>query len=304
VRFDNYRANELSLDEIYRIAEHFEGLIWLDIGGGEPFLREDFPDICAKFNTKYISIPTNGFYPKLVYEAMKKIRGRTDAELVIAVSLDGFEKTNDEIRNKGCFSKSIETIKLLKTIEGIKIKVNTVLCKKNYDEIIAFMKFIKKLDIDFHPITFLRGKPFDPTYQSPSYDQLQTIKNDVFAIWGTYAYGIRTLEAKILRNYHRTIYETSVRIMKEKRQIPHCLAWKTHLVVYPEGDVAFCEMLEPIGNLRKTGIEEILTSEAAEKEKKRIRNQECYCYHNCNLLDNFFLNPLQYPKLLKGIWKK
>lgn len=294
---------ELTMDEIEKISNYLNKLIWLDISGGEPFLRKDLPEICARFNTKSISIPTNGFDPNLIYKTTKKIRERTKAEVHISVSIDGFKKTNDSIRDNGCFDKSIETLNLLKTIKGIKIKVNTVLCEENYDEIIDFMKFIKTFNIDFHSIIFLRGISRDLAFKCPSYKKLTKIKKDIFKIWGTYNYGFQTIEKKVLKSYQKYLYETSLKIIKEKRQIPRCLAGKQHLVIYSNGDIAFCEILKPFGNLRKKKLNSLLKSKAAEEQRKIIKNRKCYCYHNCNMLDNYFLNPIHYPKLLVGILK-
>lgn len=300
VDFTKNTEKELTVDEIEGIAKHLDELIWVDISGGEPFLRRDLPDICSKFNTKSLSIPTNGFNPELIYETTRKIRGGTDAEINIAVSIDGFEKTNDSIRNKGCFNRSIETLNLLKKIKGIRIKVNTVLCEKNYDELIDFMKFIKGFDVDFHSIILLRGTARDPLFKCPSYEKLARIRKEIFKVWCTYDYGFRTQERKFLLNYQRHMYDSSLKVIKEKRQTPRCLAGNQHLVVYSNGDVAFCEMLKPFGNLRKKNLNTLLKSREAQAQRKIIRNRICYCHHNCNMVDNYFLNPFHYPKLLIG----
>jgi len=52
VDFDNYQGKELTLKEIERISKYLGKLIWLDVGGGEPFLRDDLHDICALFDAK------------------------------------------------------------------------------------------------------------------------------------------------------------------------------------------------------------------------------------------------------------
>lgn len=298
--FENDKGSELTLEEIDGISEDVGKLIWLDISGGEPFLRKDIPDICAKFDTKLISIPTNGFDPTLIYETTKEIISKTNAQINIAISLDGFEKTNAIIRSEDSFKKAIKTLELLKTIRSISVKVNTVLCEKNYDEIIDFMKFIKQYNIEFHSIIFQRGGARFPDYECPSYDKLLKIKNDIFNIWETYNYGFKTIEGKILANYHKCMYETSLKIIKERRQVPPCLAGKRHLVIYANGDISFCETLAPFGNIREGDIGTVLSSTAAREQREFIQERKCYCHHNCNILDNFFLNPLQYPKLLTG----
>lgn len=303
LNFDNPDKNELTLPELEKIAFYLRKLLWLDITGGEPFLRRDLPDICAKFDTYSLTIPTNGFDPERISEMTQEIRRRTSAVMNIAVSVDGFEATHDEIRSKGSFRRAIETLKLLKQIKGINVRTITVLCERNYDEIIDFMKFIKTLDINFHSINFRRGSPTISKYSCPSVEKLEKIKENIFMIWKTYDYGFNTLESKILRNYQRLMYETSLRIIRERRQVPSCLAGKYHSVIWANGDFSFCEMLEPFGNIREEEIKLLLKSKKAEKVKRYIREMKCYCYHNCNMIDNFFLNPFYYPKLLRGIWK-
>lgn len=303
VDFDKYKGKEISLEEIKKTAKDIGKLIWLDISGGEPFLRKDLPEICACFDAKSISIPTNGFNPKLIYDTTKKIRKLVKCELNVSISVDGFDKTNSKIRNKGCFDKSIETIKLLKKIKGVRIKVNTVLCEYNYNEMVEFMRFVKDLDIDAHSIIFLRGSSRDPKFKLPPYDKLQKIKKEIFKIWNSYNFGFNSIEGKILTNYQKILYNTSLKVIKEKKQIPPCVAWKKHLVIYSEGDIAFCEMLPPFGNIRRKNLKEILKSESAKKQREMIKKKKCFCYHNCNMLDNFFLSPKQYPKLLVGIFK-
>ena len=222
---------------------------------------------------------------------------------MIDVSLDGFEETNDLIRNKGCFKKSLETLKKLKRIKDVKIKVNTVLCEKNYAEIMDFMKFIKTFEPDFHSLIFLRGKPRDPSYKRPSLDKLEKIKSDIFSIWSNYNYGLSKMENKILQSYQKLMYETSLRILREKRQIPPCVAGSRHLVIYPNGHVSSCEILQPFGNIRSQPIHKVLRSGPARERKKHIKALKCNCYHNCNMIDNFFLNPTQYPRLFLGMLK-
>ena len=306
VDFNSYNGSELEIDEIERISNYVKDILWLNIGGGEPFLRKDLPQICSLFTTKIISIPTNGYNPELIYNSTQKIINKIDIKsmLNISISIDGFEKTNDNIRTKGSFKKALKTLELLKSLDNISIKINTVLCEQNIEEIIEFMRFIKSFNVDFHSIIFLRGKPINSNYKLPSYEKLCKIKNDIFHIWAEYSYASSPFINIFLKRYHRLLYNNSLKILKEKKQTPVCLAHKFHLVIFPEGDVSFCELLNPIGSLKEHSIEEIINSKKAKNMRKFIKEKKCYCHHNCNFLDNIFLNPSQYPKLLFGIGTK
>lgn len=292
-------AEEISLADIRTIANRLKNLIFTDIGGGEPFLRNDLIDICSSFKTTYLSIPTNGFDPDGIYHTVAQIRKRTEAALTISVSLDGFEKTNDDIRGAGSFQKALQTFSLLKSVPGIHLKINTVLSNRNYDEIINFMGYIRTLNPDFHSLNFLRGNPRSATLTCPSSGELRDIKKDVLGIWKSYSYGLTGFDKIILRNYHENIYESSLKVMEAKRQVPSCLAFKHHLVVYPNGDASFCEMLKPFGNLLEKPLTAWLKEENTKQRIKMIRSGDCCCYHNCNLIDNYFLNIFQYHKLFK-----
>lgn len=296
----SHKVTDITLEEIKGIAAYLDKLIWLDIGGGEPFLRKDLPEICSSFNAKAISIPTNGAFPSAVVDITREIRKKTKAELTICVSIDGFEESNDYIRSKGSYLKAIETLKLLKEVEGIRVKVNTVLCGKNYNELIDFMKFIKGFDPDFHSIIIRRGDPVPPDFEHPTHEQLVKIKEDIFRIWQSYEIK-KGFQSKILDNYKRLVYQAGLDVIEHERQIPDCLAGTHHLVVYANGDVSTCETLKPYGNLRKTKLEPLLKSEIAAQMRKLIEDKVCYCYHNCNLVENYFLNPRNYPKLLAGV---
>lgn len=295
------REKELTLEQIKGIAGRLKKLVWLDISGGEPFLRDDLPDICGEFDVTAISIPTNGFDARRISGLAQRVRDKISADLTVSLSLDGFEKTNDYIRGENSFKSAIETLQLLKLIKGIKVKINTVLCEKNYAELIDFMRFIKKFNIDFHSIIFLRAVPRSPEFRLPPYERLESIKGAIFDIWGTYSYGADALSVKVLKNYQRCMYEASLKVIKERRQAPACVAGRQHLVIYANGDVAFCEILKPFGNLSKEGIGRLLKSKEAAQQRAGIAGGNCFCHHNCNMLDNFFLNPFQYPKLLAGI---
>jgi len=222
------------------------------------------------------------------------------AELTVSISLDGFKEVHDSIRAKGSFDKAIATLKKLRTIPHLKVKVNTVLCEKNYPTLIQFMKYIKTFNPDFHSIILLRGNPRNKTYKLPSLEKLIGIRKGIFSMWDSYSYGLNPIISRILKNYQKQMYNTSLNIIKKKRQIPSCLAGTQHLVIYANGDVSFCEMLPSMGNLKNKPLKAILNSEPAKRLRKHIAQKKCYCHHNCNILDNYFLNWTKYPKLILG----
>ena len=119
---DKERVEELPFKELKKIftqcLELFEalkikpGFARINIGGGEPFLRKDFFEflsLLAKHRSVFSScIMTNGsFITDSIARDLKKL-----AISRVQVSLEGLKETNDAIRDKGAFDRTIKAIKL------------------------------------------------------------------------------------------------------------------------------------------------------------------------------------------------
>ena len=133
-----------------------EGLISIALSGGEALLHPEIDKIMDFINEQNISIYllTNGTILDkdkvgLLLKYMPEIQ----------ISLDGpDEESNDAIRGHGAYKRTIEFIKLLKSMNyGNKININTVLNKyniNNYDEIIDVAKNLGVKYVSFSILTF------------------------------------------------------------------------------------------------------------------------------------------------------
>jgi MoaA/NifB/PqqE/SkfB family radical SAM enzyme len=292
---------DLPLETYQALGQELGKLFWLDIGGGEPFLRKDIVDICASFQAEVMTIPTNGFLVDRTVEMTRGVRDRIKGELTIALSIDGLEPTHDRIREKGSWEKLWTTFEALKKIEGVRVKINTVLCKENFDEILPLMELVYARRPDFHSIILLRGNPIDPSFGLPPISELKKIQEPLFSILGRYDYGHGSFTSRVLRNYHRYLWNLSLQTIEQRRQIIPCLAGKAHAVVMGNGDVSSCEMLPPIGNIKDSSWTEIWQGEALKAQRESIRRKECYCTHNCAMLDSILYRPASYPQLIGGV---
>ena len=52
---------DMTFSDYQEISNNINNLFWLDIGGGEPFLRNDLYKIVNLFKKQILSIPTNGW---------------------------------------------------------------------------------------------------------------------------------------------------------------------------------------------------------------------------------------------------
>ncbi len=292
-------VQELTLNEIGTISKKFSDLIWLDIGGGEPTLRDDLEEIVSLFDFKELSIPTNGWDTNRIVKMLKKIHLNTDGKLIVTLSLDGMQRTHDEIRCPMSFERTIQTFNRLKEINGMRIKFNTVLCEKNVEEIIDLMHFVRGLRPAFHSILMLRGVSRDPSMRLPSVERMKMLESDIYRIQRSYDYGRRGILLRVQRNYQAYKRELTMKALEVRRQPVLCRAGISHLVIWPEGSVSICELLSSIGNIREKTLEGLLNSAEMKRAISSVRKGDCFCTHDCNMIENILLNPNSYLKLLR-----
>ena len=289
---------DLKIEDYQNISKNINNLFWLDVGGGEPFLRKDLSKIINLFKKQIVSIPTNGWLLENIIEQIDLIE-KKNSELVINLSLDGLENTHNKIRkNEKSWEKVWTCFEVLKKIKKIKTRIITVIHKENYNEIIPLMEIVKKNRADFHSVILLRGNPLDPNTLLPNMDELLKISPQIFNILEDYKYGQNSLTAHFLKNYHRYMWKTSLKTIEKQKQIVPCLSGQSSLVIWGNGDVSSCEELKPIGNIKNKKISEILKSYEFNNQVKSIKNKECHCTHNCAMLNSIFFNPKTWPNMI------
>jgi len=310
--------NDLTLGEFEKIAKSLPNLIFLDISGGEPFLRNDLDKILTIFAksspSAYVNLPTNGLLPGKIAKVTEKILKNTTLPISLNLSLDGLEKTHDKMRQvEGCFQKVLLTYeklaKLKKNYPRLSLKVATVITNQNLEELEDFANFVKKKmpKIDFHTLILVRGQPRQKNVSLPSLSQLEDKRSLFFQIWENYDYGknLGRFGSKVANVSHRYLFDLYLKTLKERKMTLPCLAGKAHGVIFANGDVSFCELKKPIGNLRKVNFDffELWQGREAQEQRRKIFKNECFCTNGCNWTDNLFFNFRSYPKLLGEILK-
>ncbi|MBU3110231.1 radical SAM/SPASM domain-containing protein [Clostridium lacusfryxellense] len=114
------------------------------ISGGEPFIREDFSNVCKYAHSLGISLMviSNGTMPLEAYaEALPYIKA-------ISISVDSYDKNISFIRDRGIMPKVIETIEFLR--DKIPTKMIITLHKKNAMHMKEYAKLSKILNVPFN----------------------------------------------------------------------------------------------------------------------------------------------------------
>jgi len=290
---------DLKLAQFENIGREVGRLFWLDIGGGEPFLRKDLAEIVGCFRTQVVQIPSNGSLPDLMVDQLRRMTPLTDAEITVSLSLDGLQETHERVRGEtGNWDQVWSTFERLRALDRFPVKINTVITNDNKDELIDLMREVRRRKPDFYSIILLRGDPMDPQIKLPALEELRRLGPEIFSILETYDYGRNVVSAGILRNYHKFLWNVSLATIEEQRQVIPCLAGRAHMVMMGNGDVSSCEMLPPVGNVQTQSWRDITKSPAFKQQVRDIKAGKCHCTHNCAMLDSILLNPANLPNLI------
>lgn len=305
----NKNIKDLSLEEIRLISKNMPDFPWLMLSGGEPFLRKDIDEIVKIFyvnnGVRHITIPTNCLLPSIIEKKTEKILDSCkDATLNMALSLDGLEKEHDKLRGvKGNFKKVIKTFDLLKRLKrrypNLSVKIHTVITNKNYDKLDDLIEYVKKIGPDMHTFDFVRGSPRDKTVKLPSRAEIKKLIRKIKDVYKYYpGFGNLKSHSQLLlglsKNIMNTYFDLFLKTIEQKRQVIPCYAHRINRVIMPNGDVSYCEMLNPVGNLREFdyNMKRLEETQMAKKTRERIINKKCFCYHPCYQYTNILFNPI------------
>jgi MoaA/NifB/PqqE/SkfB family radical SAM enzyme len=115
--------NELTLGEIESFAKKNGFFKWIELTGGEPFLRDDLADIVRAFRDSskdlyMVTMPTNSLCSiERIERMLRAILELGVPRIVITVSLDGYKELHDRLRGiPNNFEKAIAVFKLLKEV--------------------------------------------------------------------------------------------------------------------------------------------------------------------------------------------
>jgi GT2 family glycosyltransferase/MoaA/NifB/PqqE/SkfB family radical SAM enzyme len=289
------KTKDLKLDEIELMLSKFYNISSILLSGGEPFIRKDLVeivDIIIKYtNAKLISIPSNCLMGEKIKSDMKKMLTKhPKVNFAIDCSLDGFEKTHDNIRGVvGGFDK---TINLIKELNNLRTKypnfkfltVNTVITQQNMKDLNNFVEFVKTLNLSDHFFDLMRGDHPGKLSQAnkENLKKINTIRYKTRKYYNAKKH--KNILKKIfsdLRDRHVII--TQMEVLDGGKWPFKCDAGTNGMILESDGSLRICELQPKVGSLLKEPVEELLKNKKSRKIMKLIRNHKCDCTHICNV---------------------
>lgn len=274
--------NELSLEVIRRLPQ----MRFTNITGGEPFIREDLKEIVRELYKKSdrIVISTNGFFTDRIIDLCREF-----PEIGIRISIEGLEKTNNDIRGlEDGFNRGYSTLKKLREMGMRDVGFGMTVQDKNSADLVPLYKLSDELNMEFATASLHNSFYF-------------VENNNIISDREMVASHFEMLVNELLmsnspKKWFRAYFNHGLinYIYSQKRLLPCDMSFDTFFID-PFGDVMPCNGTrekEVMGNLNLQTWDEIWNSEVAENVRRKVRA----CDRNCWMIGSVS------PAMHKYIW--
>jgi len=288
---------QMTTENVERISETLgANLGVLIVAGGEPFTRKDLPEIARAFykNNKLdaIVLMSNGqIQQRIIPDVTRILEECPNLNVTVALGIDGLKEDHESIRQKpGSWDIAIDTARKLQAIkkEHPRLDIQTCTCfmNSNQDRIFDWYDFLKyDLKPDKVNINFIRppsARPKELIIDKMRYDKLShMIREDSrhAVIKNNYGGDAGFFKAAIDVYMHELIAKTAM----DGRPHLQCWAGSAGAVIYDEGTVSSCEILDGVGNLRDYNwdFSKLWYSPAMEARRDKAADG-CFCTHESN----------------------
>lgn len=130
------QGQELPAATLVEALAGVPGIAWVDITGGELFLRADYEELCAGLAERMPALalfhfPTAGQHPEATLRLARTMSGK-GIGTVVTVSIDGPAALHDRLRGlPGAWDRAMETFLLLRAEKRVEVYLGTTLIPEN-----------------------------------------------------------------------------------------------------------------------------------------------------------------------------
>ena len=282
---EDYIKDELTTEQLLDVINQYISLIKicnishdnarLSLTGGEPLISKDVFKL-AKELGKYSHIFSWGMVSNgslLTKEIVKRLKKCNIKSYKL--SFEGMEKNNDDLRGKGAFRKTLNSIKLLAD-EGITIHATLILTKKNRNDIQPLAELLAKMGVsDFGIGRFvpngrgsaLREEMLQPQELFDHYEQVKKINKQLRD---------KNIKLQITHGCESGIFNSHLNNKEDHRFCS--LIYNRMLTVMPNGDVYPCRRLPiKVGNVLKESLSDIYLGSDKLLDLRNINNAHPFC---------------------------
>jgi radical SAM protein with 4Fe4S-binding SPASM domain len=264
--------SEITAGELGMLPKGFE---FINLTGGEPFLREDLEEIIGVLSpkAKRVVVSTSGWHYKRILRIVPRFKN-----VGVRVSIEGLSQKNDELRGRyGGFDRGLKTLLGLQRAGVKDIGFGITVSNHNSEDMLWLYELGKSMGLEFATAAFHNSYYFHKD------DNLISNTREVCENFRELAR--RQMKENNPKSWFRALFNLGLirYINQQKRMLP-CEAGSMNFFIDPYGEVYPCNGLEEkywmdsMGNIRKAdNFEDIWFSQRAEQVRQKVAT----CPKNC-----------------------
>ncbi len=260
---------EITLKNIDKLPS---GLRFINITGGEPFIRQDITGIieALRKKTKRIVISTNGFFTDRIVKLCEKY-----PDLGIRISIEGLQKTNDAIRGiPHGFDRGLRTLLTLRRMGLKDIGFGMTVQDMNCKDLIPLYELSNALGYEFATATLHNSHYFHKLDNRIS-DRDMVCKEFSRLI-------VELLKSKSLKKWFRAYFNYGlINYIQGRKRFFKCEMGTDVCFLDPDGDILACNGMDskvPMGNIKEQSFDDIWNSEQADNVRKIVKTCDKQCW--------------------------
>ncbi|MFH1277170.1 MAG: radical SAM protein [Candidatus Eisenbacteria bacterium] len=273
----NPSKNDLEPEE-YRFLP--ESIRYVNISGGEPFLRSDIPEIVAVVKERApdseIIISSNGFMPEKVEDSMREVL-KIDPAVGVGISIDGAGALHDHVRGipKG-FDKCMDTVGRLKGLGMTNLRLAFTVVDENVDDLPEVYRLTKEMGIQFTMAVAQNSSHYFMTEEN-HFSLVEKLRENLGPLVED------LLRSSHPKNWLRAFFAHGIFRYAAGAGRPFvCNAAQDFFFVAPNGDIYPCNVMERVlGNVREKPWDEIWNGAAADTIRDEVRACQLKCWMVC-----------------------
>ena len=269
---DVWKYPTRSKDEIKpELIEKLPEMFFANVTGGEPFIREDLPDIIEilRKKAKRVVISSNGFYTKRIIGLFEKF-----PDLGIRISIEGLPLTNDEIRKiPNGFDRTLRTLLTLREMKIKDIGFGITVQDINAQDLVLLYSLAKSLGYEFATASL---------HNSHYFHKLDNRIDDVGAVAAEFEKLIELmLKSSKIKEWFRAYFNYGlIHYINGRSRLLPCEMGDNGFFLDPHGDILACNGMNEklsMGNLNDSTWDRIWTGERADFVRDSVKK----CPKNC-----------------------
>ncbi len=282
------KSAESDAERIASVLRTVPSLRWVNLTGGEPFLRDDIPEIAAAVHAALpklavLDFPTTGQRTDAILAGCREIATLGIPRVFVSISIEGPSELHDTLRGRpGAFENAMRTYAGLRAMPGIRPYLGMTLSSRNAHAVGETLAAVRARGLavgyrDLHLNVYTESGHYYANVggapQAPEGLE-ETLRQALRAREGSWD-PADVIESVYLR-------QLPVHLRTGRSPVP-CKSLRAGFFVNVQGDLFPCTVWDRrLGNVFETPLPTLLASHAADEARRIIAKDACPgCWSPC-----------------------